>query len=268
MQHKKIPNSIQSSISQYGSWAIVTGASSGIGKALAIHIAGCGVNVVLNARSEDTLQRFAADLEKTFGVKCIVVASDLSIEKGIKALTDATQDLDIGLMVASAGFGTSGSFVHSSIKDEHDMLKVNCEALLLLTHAYANKFIHRKKGGIILLSSIISFQGAPYATHYAATKAYVQTLAEGLYHELRPKGVDVLAAAPGPVHTGFAARAKMQMDLALRPEDIALPILKALGKQSTVIPGGLSKLLAYSISIVPRSWQVKIMRMVMKKMTV
>jgi hypothetical protein len=107
----------------------------------------------------------------------------------------------------------------------------------------------------------------PFASHYAATKAYVQTLAEGLQVELAPHGVDVLAAAPGPTRSGFAARADMEMGKALTPEEITQPILDALGRRTTVLPGFLSKLLVYSIAPLPRYARIRIMGSVMRGMT-
>ncbi len=147
------------------------------------------------------------------------------------------------------------------------MLDVNCRALMALSWHWGQRFAQRGRGGMVLLSSIVGFQGMPYAAHYAATKAYVQTLAEALHVELAPLGVDVLAAAPGPTNSGFAARANMQMGAALQPEEIAQPILAALGQHSTVLPGLLSKLLVYSLIPLPRWVRIRIMGTVMASMT-
>jgi short-subunit dehydrogenase len=114
---------------------------------------------------------------------------------------------------------------------------------------------------------MVAFQGVPYSANYAATKAYVQSLAEALAIELKPSGVDVLAAAPGPVSSGFEQRANMKMYMSLKPLDVGVPILKALGRKSTVLPGLLTKLLIYSLRTIPRWGKVKIMKMVMDGMT-
>ena len=127
------------------------------------------------------------------------MASDVSETEGINKIIQSTQGLNVGLLIVSAGYGTSGNFIDGSLHSEINMLKVNCEALLSLTHYYSQQFAQQKRGGIILMSSMVAFQGTPFASNYAATKAYVQTLAEGLHVELKPHGVDVLAAAPGPV---------------------------------------------------------------------
>ena len=114
------------------------------------------------------------------------------------------------------------------------------------------------------MSSIVGFQGMPNAAHYAATKAYVQVPAEALYVELSPLGIDVLASAPGPTNSGFAARAGMRMGKVLSPAGVARPTLDALGRRSTVLPGFLSKLLTYSLIPLPRGVRVRIMVLELK----
>jgi uncharacterized protein len=145
--------------------------------------------------------------------------------------------------------------------------QVNSEAVLSLTHYFAQKMAAQKRGGIILLSSMVAFQGVPYSANYAATKAYVQSLAEALSEELKPHGVDVLAAAPGPVASGFEKRANMKMNMSLAPAQVGIPILRSLGRKTTVLPGALTKLLVYSLRTVPRWGKVKIMKLVMGGMT-
>jgi short-subunit dehydrogenase len=251
----------------YGDWAVITGASSGIGLELTKRLAEAGINVVLVARSDDKLQTIAKELTTTFGIATRVIAADVSEPGGLKWVMDVTADLNTGLFIASAGYGTSGMFIKTAIEQEVDMLRVNCEALLVLTHHFAKRFAAQRRGGIILMSSIVAFQGVPFAAHYAATKAYVQTLAEGLTAELKPFHVDVLAAAPGPVRSGFGERAGMQMAQFLQVEDVGVPILKALGKKYTIFPGGLTKLLITGLRTVPRWGKVKIMEKVMRNMT-
>lgn len=252
---------------RYGPWAVVTGASSGIGREIAFKLAEARLNLVLVARRQEVLEQMATDLAKQYGIEIKIIPADLALEAGVDAVKRETVDLDVGLLVASAGFGTSGLFLDSSLDQELDMLNVNCRALLMLSWQFAERFVKRRRGGIILLSSIVGFQGMPNAAHYAATKAYVQTLAEALHVELAPLGVDVLAAAPGPTNSGFAARADMKMGAALSPGDVAQPILDALGRTSTVLPGFLSKLLIYSLAPLPRPIRIRIMGQVMHGMT-
>jgi len=252
---------------KYGSWALVTGASSGIGRELTLRLAEAGLNVVLSARRKDVLQELADDITTAYKVKTHVVVADMSKHEGVEHLIEASKHLDIGLLVANAGVGTSGLFFESTLDDEIDLLRINCEAVLMLTHFYSKEFANRGGGGIILMSSIVGFQGTPYAANYAASKAYVQSLAEALNVELKALNIDVLAAAPGPVNSNFASNAGMVMDKALEPSDVAVPIVKALGKKSTVFPAMFTKILVAGLRTVPRWGKIRIMKHVMGGMT-
>ena len=248
---------------RYGPWAVVTGASSGIGHEAALVLAEAGLNLVLVARSRGALEKMAADLVSWHGVEARAVPADLASEAGIGAVEAAARDLDVGLLIAAAGFGTSGPFLDSSLEEEMEMLDVNCRAPLRMGLHFGRRFATRGRGGIILMGSIVGFQGTPNAANYAATKAYVQTLAEALHAELAPYGVDVLASAPGPTNSGFASRAGMRMGAALGSAEVARKTLDALGRRSTALPGGLSKVLAYSLAPLPRWARVRIMGRVM-----
>lgn len=252
---------------RYGPWALVTGASDGIGKAFALELARSGINVALAARRRTELEMLAEELKAAHGVDTLVVACDLSTQSGIDAVMNATSDLDVGLLVAAAGFGTSGPILHSNLGQERDMLAVNCAALFELCVHFGRRFAARGRGGMVLMSSLVGWQGTPHATHYAATKAYVQSLAEGMRVELKGSGVDVLASAPGPVHSGFAARADMRMSVAASPADVARASLGALGRKTTVVPGAFSKLLTYSLAMLPRVARTFVIGRVMRGMT-
>jgi uncharacterized protein len=253
--------------SRYGSWAVVTGASSGIGKEMALRLAEARLNLVLVARSQDFLEQMATDLTDRYGIDTRVIRLNLAEETGVDTLATITQDLDVGLLVAAAGFGTSGLFLDAQLDQEIDMLNVNCRSLLGLSWYFGQRFAKRGHGGMVLMSSIVGFQGMPFAAHYAATKAYVQTLAEALYVELAPMSVDVIASAPGPTNSGFAERAGMKMGQVLNPREVTQATLNALGRTPTVLPGLLSKLLVYSLVPLPRWARVRIMGSVMKSMT-
>lgn len=252
---------------KYGEWALVTGASSGIGKELAKTLAEIGFNLILVARSKSTLE----DLSKTFidkyKIKVNIIPEDLINNDTFNKIVEQTKNINIGLLVNSAGFGTSGLLIDSKIKDEIEMIELNCISLFKLTDYFSKVFTKNKKGGIILLSSIVSFQGVPYSANYSATKAYVQSLGEALYFELKPFGVDVLNVAPGPVETGFSSKSNMVFSNAMKPEELSIPILKALGKKSTVFPGKLTKLLVFSLSILPRYAKTQVMKIVMGNIT-
>ncbi|MEO1652119.1 MAG: SDR family NAD(P)-dependent oxidoreductase [Bacteroidota bacterium] len=254
-------------LNTYGSWALITGASSGIGREIAERLAEAGLNLLIHGRRLSELQALKQSINQQYPVEVRITSGDLSERLGVDQLWQASQNLDLGLVVFSAGFGTSGSFLRTELDQEVNMLRVNCEALLILTHLFSARLSERKKGGMILMSSMVGFQGVPFSANYAASKAYVQSLAEALAIELKPKGVDVLAAAPGPVASGFAERADMKMDMSLKPSDVGVPILKALGRKTTVLPGFLTKFLVYSLRTVPRWGKVRIMKLVMGGMT-
>lgn len=258
-----LPNTTKQRLkTQYGDWAIVTGASSGIGLELATQLADAGFNLILNARNEERLLKVAQQL-KSHNIEVKSVVADLSNKEGVEKINQSTQGLKVGLLINNAGYGTSGLFVDASLDSEINLLRVNCEAVLALTHYFARQFKQQGRGGIVFLSSLVAFQGVPYAANYAASKAYIQSFAEALTVELKPFGVDVLAAAPGPVESGFGQRANMKMDNAMRADQLGVPILAALGKQSNVVPGLLSKILTYALRTAPRSIKVKIMQKVM-----
>ncbi len=251
---------------KYGPWALVTGASDGIGRAFAAELAQRGVHVVLVARRQVQLEQLASLLTAAHGVQCQVVAANLSHPEGVQQVLARTAARDVGLVVSAAGFGTSGPFLRNDLPTELDMLQVNCGALAALSWGMGQRLVQRGRGGLVLLSSVVAFQGVARSAHYAATKAYVQTLSEGLHEEWSGQGVQVLAVAPGPVRSGFAARSQMTMAQAEDPQVVARASLDALGRTGTVRPGFLAKLLGYSLGVTPRWGRVKIMGKVMAGM--
>ncbi|MBC8100640.1 MAG: SDR family NAD(P)-dependent oxidoreductase [Armatimonadetes bacterium] len=252
---------------KYGTWAVVTGASDGIGREMALCLAQAGLNLVLVARRRTVLDQLAADLMARYSIETRVLDADLSQPAAVEAVIAATHDLEIGLLVASAGFGTSGRLIDAPLDQELAMLDVNCRAVLMMSQHFGKRFAAQGRGGMVLMSSLVAFQGVPGAANYAATKAYVQSLAEALHVELAPLGVDVIACAPGPVHSGFAAQADMQMSRAAQPADVAQATLNALGRKTTVRPGWLSKFLSGALSLSPRPRRVRAMGRIMAGMT-
>jgi len=252
---------------RYGPCAVVTGASSGIGEAFARQLASKGFDLVLVARRADLLEALAAALSERHGVKCDAVPLDFVDAGSGAALDAATASRDVGLFVASAGFGTSGTFLENDLSDELRMIDVNCRAAAEQTHRFGKRFVERGRGGIILMSSLVAFQGVPRAANYAATKAYIQVLAEGLRAELGSRGVDVLSVAPGPVDTEFNAVAGMKPSMSQGPEIVARDALSALGRSMTVRPGWLAKLLEGALAPLPRRGRTLIMTQVMAGMT-
>lgn len=254
-------------LERYGPWAVVTGASSGLGLAAAQQLAAHGFGLVLVARREQVLSDVASRLPHAGPSDVRVVAADLGTPGGVARLLAATEDLDVGVVVHAAGYGTSGPFADADLARELDMLAVNCAATTALSLGFGQRLLERGRGGIVLFGSLVGAQGTPWAAHYAATKAYVQTLGEGLGYEWRPRGVDVLVALPGPVSTGFADAAGMRMDKTDTPGPVVEDILRALGRRPTVTPGRNGLFLTRALAGLPRRYRVRVMARVMQQMT-
>ncbi len=254
-------------VARYGPWALVTGASDGIGRSCAQRLASFGLNVVLVARRGSVLEALAEDLQSAHAIETLVVEADLASPSGVESVILATEKLDVGLLIAAAGFGTAGNFCDSDLHIELEMLAVNCSAVTALSHHFASQFVRKTRGGLVLFGSLVGFQGVARAAHYAATKAYIQSLAEGLRLELAPHNVDVLSSAPGPVLSGFGARSKMTMTSGVHPDTVARSTLGALGMWGTIRPGWLSRLLEFSLSMLPRWGRVRVISLVMAGMT-
>ena len=265
---KLTPKTIRRLKNRYDEWVLVTGATSGIGKELALLFGEAGFKLIITGRREKELQQLSTILFDRYKTEAIPIAGDLSDIEDITALLEETKHLSIGITVLNAGFGTSGKFLDANIEEEINMLNLNCKSVLIMAHHFATKMKNqRKKGAIVLMSSMVAFQGVPNAAHYAATKAFVQSLGEGIGIELKREGIDVLTAAPGPVASGFADRAKMRMNMALKTEDVGAPIIRAIGRKKTILPGFLTKFLVYNLRMTPRWGKTLIMGKVMEGFT-
>ncbi len=252
----------------YHEWVLITGATSGIGRELAIKFGEAGFKLVITGRREQELEALSTHLFDEYGTESIPIKGDLSTIEDVDILLKETDHLNIGIAVLNAGFGTSGKFINADLKQEMNMLDLNCKAVLIMAHHFANKMKSQsKKGAIVFLSSMVAFQGVPNAANYAATKAYVQSLSEALAIELKEEGIDVLAAAPGPVESGFSARANMKMNMSLKPEDVGVPIIEAIGRKTSILPGFLTKVLVYNLRMTPRWGKIRIMGKVMSGFT-
>ncbi|MFM5930376.1 MAG: SDR family NAD(P)-dependent oxidoreductase [Novosphingobium sp.] len=191
---------------RYGPVALVTGASSGIGTAFAEELAARGLDLVLAARRVDRLNDLATQLGEKHGVTVRVLEADLADREGAARLAAVTQDLDIGLVVSNAGFGAKGWFEAIDADVMTDMLTVNCHSQMQLAHGFIPRLKARGRGGLLLVSSVEGLMGGPFSTVYAATKALVVALGEGLWGELQGTGVDVLTLTPGATESEAAAK--------------------------------------------------------------
>jgi short-subunit dehydrogenase len=188
-----------------GSTAMVTGASSGIGAAIAESLARRGHGLTLVARREDRLGDLASELHEEHGVRAGIVSCDLAdpAERDRLAAKIDELGLDVEVLVNNAGFGSSGDFVDADRERQVEMVRVNCETVVDLTGRYAPAMARRGRGAIINVASMAAFQPLPGQTTYAATKAFLLNFTEALHHELKGAGVTVSAVCPGPVRTEF-----------------------------------------------------------------
>lgn len=255
---------------KYGNWAIVTGASAGIGEEFAKQLAERGLNLVLIARRKQKLETLAQTLENQYGIQVRVVALDLSKPDFLDTLKTQTDDLEIGLLVNNAGVYYAGALLDVSLDKQVTMLTLNTRAPLILTHHYAQQMTARGRGGIINISSTVAGFGAPFNANYSATKSYDWYLAEGLAHELRGTGVDVQAFLAGGTFTEGSKRmmgelSPMMKMMMMPPEPVVKTSLNALGKRTVVIPGFINKMMFIMMSrLMPRSLAVRMLAMMMK----
>ncbi|WP_052889196.1 SDR family NAD(P)-dependent oxidoreductase [Thermogemmatispora carboxidivorans] len=243
-----------------GKTALITGASSGIGRAFAQALAARGMHLILVARSEERLRQLASELQERHRIQAEVIASDLSREGAAIQLASVVRErgLTVDLLINNAGFGTYGPFTEQSAEREHEEIMLNVAALVDLTHALLPSMLARGGGAIINLASLAAFLPIPHMAVYAATKAFVLSFSQALWVEYRRRGLRVLAVCPGPVATNFfAVIGTSQEDMPggiLSPEQVVTASLRALERgRSQVVPGLLNKLMAFSTHLVPRT---------------
>ena len=186
---------------RYGPWAIVTGASSGIGEQFAEALAARGINLVLVARNITRLDELKLELATRHGVEVAALPLDLSLPGCLEPLVAACKDLEIGLGVNNAGTGYPGPFSTSDLQREEGVIRLNCITPVEITRHFLPEMQARGRGGLIFVSSLMGFQGVPYMANYSATKGYVLNFGEALYQECKGIGVDVLVVALGATDT-------------------------------------------------------------------
>ncbi len=188
-----------------GRWALVTGASSGIGAALAKELAAGGANLVLAARRRERLERLASEAVDRHKVRAEVIAADLARPQACDEIFAFTKGrkIAVDVLVNNAGFGAYGEFHRIGLARQLEMVQVNIAAVLQLTHLYLPGMIERRRGDILIVASTAGFQGVPYISTYAASKAFDLLFAEALAEEMRPYGVRVCALCPGSTQTEF-----------------------------------------------------------------
>ena len=242
----------------HGKWALITGASAGIGTALARELAAGGTNLVLTARRRDRLVGLAAELSAKHDIRALVCVADLAQPLGPQQIFSFTEEKNIAidLLANNAGFGAYGEFQKVRLDRLMEMTQVNVTAVVHMTHLYLPGMIARGSGDILIVASTAAFQAVPYISAYAATKAFDLLFAEGLAEEVRQYGIRVCALCPGSTETEFFQVAG-QRNHTRRPAESAEKVAHvglaglAAGK-SSVISGFTNWLGAETLRIVPR----------------
>lgn len=250
----------------YGPWAIVTGASAGLGEHYARQLAQRGLNVLIVARRLERLESLAAELCAKHKVEIECLALDLTAAESIGVLQTACDSKDIGLLINNAGFGIKKPFDDNSYSGLRDMVRLNCEAPVLLTHALLNKLKLRDTAGIINLASVAGFQPTPYMSVYGATKGFDLLFSEALGSELQGSGIDVLAVCPGSTDTEFHAVAGSESTFPKMddPRLVVLNSLNALGKRAVYVHGFKHRMLIFLNRLSPRFLVAKVAKHMLK----
>lgn len=227
---------------RYGPWAIITGASEGIGESFARSLASRGLHLVLVARRPGPLEALSGELRKSHGVEVRTLSADAGSPELVPALDAVVGGDHVGLVVHSAAFSALGPFLDRPLTDLQKVIDVNCRAAVALAHHFGRRMAERGRGGILLMSSLAGGQGTPIVATYAATKAFEIVLAEGLWDELGPKGVDVLACRAGPTRTPtFEASRPRKKVPTMESGEVVDEALRALGRRPVIVPGRVNR---------------------------
>lgn len=241
-----------------GKWALVTGASAGIGRALAEELAASGTNLVLTARRRDRLEQLASTLGNKHGVRTEIVVADLARPEAPGQIYTFLKGkgIEIELLVNNAGFGAYGAFHESELSRDLEMVQVNCAAVVELTRIFLPEMVARKHGDILIVASVAGYQAVPYISLYAATKAFDLNFAVGIAEEVRRHGVNVCALCPGSTTTEFrevAGQPPRTFRGAETAEKVARVALNALAKgRSSVISGFNNRINVEGQRLTPR----------------
>jgi len=244
----------------------------GLGAEYARQIAARGLNLVLLAWPADGLEELAQALENRYGIETRRIVLDLADRAGTRSLAEATESLEIGLVVYNAAFSRIGPFLQQDLEGLLRSVDVNCVGPLILAHAFAGPMVQRGHGGIILMSSLSAFHGTALVATYGATKAFNLMLGESLWEELRDSGVDVLAVCPGATRTpGWEqSRAQIRGFLSapvMEPAPVVNEALEALGSRPLVVAGRTNRLLGFFLNrLMPRRRAVEVLARSMRRM--
>jgi short-subunit dehydrogenase len=249
-------------------WAIVTGASSGIGRALALEFAGGGHNLLLTGRNQTALERVAEECRARFAVQTKIVAADLARPEAVDTLIEAISalPLEYHVLVNNAGFGVHGEFADTEIGREVEMVNVQLAAMLKLTKAVLPGMVARRGGRILNVGSVYSYAPVPFQSVYAACKAFLQSFSASLRNELADTGVTVTLICPGITQTEFRSRAgivEKDTTSGMTAQDVAhLGFVETMRGKPVVIPGLENRLFVVVAKLLPSSMFTGIIRFI------
>jgi uncharacterized protein len=251
---------------KFGPWAIVTGASSGIGEEFARQLAASGLNLVLVARRLPMLESLGQQLSAQFGVACRAVGVDLCDENFLRQLASATHDLDVGLLISNAGAVTLGEFLAMDGRTLQQGVQLNVTSHLVLAQHFAKRMAARGRGGVLLVSSTAGAYGSPFMADYAAAKGYLLLLGEALHLEFKRMGLHVTVLMPGPTDTPGVASSGIDprsMRGLMSVEQCVAEGLAALSaNRATHIAGRMNRIMA---TLIPRSMMRRLMGTMLAK---
>ncbi len=255
--------------SKYGSVALVTGASSGIGAAFARTFASHGLTVIAVARRDDRLRELAQEVDLAGRGEIVPIVADLARHDGVDLVAREVQsrDLTVDILVNNAGVGYLGPLETVDRDKTISMIDLNCRAVVDMTIRFLPGMKERKRGAIIILSSVVGTVPAPWFSAYSGTKAFDLYFGEGLYAECQGSGVDVVTVLPGLTKTEFQAGAGMREYHSpyRSAQHVVDSTLAALGKKPIVVDGWFNKFLSHGTRFIPRAWLLAFSRVVMKK---
>jgi len=244
-------------------FALITGASKGIGKAIAQLLASRGFDLLLVARSSDLLQQVAMEISHLSKRHCHILAIDLSESDAPGKVYEwcSKNHFDVSVLVNNAGYGLSGNFENYNVKEHADMLQVNVVTLVVLTRLFLPDLLKQKEAYILNIGSTASYQAVPLLSAYAASKSFVLSFSRGLYQELKDTTVSVTCICPGPTDTNFANRAnvgpkalKAAERFNMSPETVARIAVESLFRnRPEVITGGINKLSVFFAWMLPKN---------------
>jgi uncharacterized protein len=246
---------------RYGPWAVVAGASEGIGAAFARALAAEGFELVLIARRAEPLAALAAELAARHGASAECVALDLGSAELETRLGEIARGREVGLVVYNAALSTVAPFLETALADKRQALAVNALGPLIAAQVFGEPMVQRGRGGLVLMSSLTAFWGSPWIATYGATKAFELALGEALAHELGQHGVDVLVSCAGATRTpGFLELvAGRKAPRSMSPDAVARETLRALPHRGAFIPGRWNRLAHRALSLLPRKTALELM---------